>query len=207
MGRRDNDGDGDGAKKCARTDARTDAGDSSIDERRGDEARARGDGVTAREAYEACVTRARDGESVSSAAFVKWSLMSRATRLERLDDDDAFENALRDGLEVAMGECTKARPNAALEEIGRDKRLRAVGGQLALLLCQRGEDEDARNLLRFMGFKHRLGRDVLRYASSPVEACAEASKDADDVVQAFDDALDAETLRFLRGAFVPCAQS
>ena len=82
MGRRDNDGDGDGAKKCARTDARTDAGDSSIDERRGDEARARGDGVTARQAYEACVTRARDGESVSSAAFVKWSLMSRATRLE-----------------------------------------------------------------------------------------------------------------------------
>ena len=201
MGRRDGDGDGDGAKKRARTDARTDAGDSSIDERRGDEARARGDGVTAREAYEACVTRARDGESVSSAAFVKWSLMSRATRLERLDDDDAFENALRDGLEVAMGECTKARPNAALEEIGRDKRLRAVGGQLALLLCQRGEDEDARNLLQFMGFTHRLGRDVLRYASSPVEACAEASKDADDVVRAFDDALDAETLRFLRGAF------
>ena len=156
--------------------------------------------MTARQAYEACVTRALDGDGLERGVR-EMEPHARATRLERLDDDDAFENALRDGLEVAMGECTKARPNAALEEIGRDKRLRAVGGQLALLLCQRGEDEDARNLLQFMGFTHRLGRDVLRYASSPVEACAEASKDADDVVRAFDDALDAETLRFLRGAF------
>jgi len=195
MGRRD----GDVETKRARTESGDD--DDGDDERRGDEARARGDAVAAREAYEACVTRARDGASVSSAAFVKWSLTSRATRLERLDDDETFADALRDGLEVAMREVTTARPDAALEEIGRDKRVRAVGGQLALLLCQRGEDDDARDLLQFMGFTHRLGREVLRYAASPVEASAEASTDADDIVRAFDDALDVETLGFLRGAF------
>jgi methyl-CpG-binding domain protein 4 len=150
-------------------------------------ARRRGDDDEAARLYAARLGDAR----ASSTTHVRYALAAKACG-RAASDAAAFEATLRQGLERAMREAAED----GVEDVGRDARARAIGGQLALSLCQRGANEDASDLLEFLGYSRRLSEEVLRYAEEGARERA-----PEDVARVYDDALDARALRFLGDAF------
>jgi len=74
--------------------------------------------------------------------------------------------------------------------------------RLALLLCQRGDDNEARPLLTALGYRYRLAHDVLHYGWPPALQSDVVSR---RFVVALDDALPPALGSLLRGAFHPTA--
>ena len=89
---------------------------------------------------------------------------------------------------------------------GAGESRRAAQSDLGVLLCQEGRDDEAAEVLTAMGFRYRLGKDVLRY---PVQQekknqkkAAEATMEAHHAyVRAFDGAMPERMLRHLRRVF------
>ena len=175
------------ATRAAMANRRRDDDDDATDATRRDD-----DDAADAAALRAARTR-RDGARASTT-YVRRALAAKA-RGEAFADAAAFEATLRRGLEVAIREAAED----GVEDVGRDARTRAVGGQLALHLCQRGASEDASDLLEFLGYARRLSEDVLRYAEDG--AALRRERPPEGVARVYDDALDARALRFLSDAF------
>lgn len=165
-------------------------------ESEGDAARARGGCVAheAREKYARAMAAEDAEDGCASRVWVKWAMMERRCAVDRFD---ALEAGLRVGLERAMEEALRAGTDAEL--LGSAKGVRDVGSQLALLLCQQAREDEAGDLLEFLGYTHRLGPDVLSYALAP----SDFEKPPDGIVYARDGALSDDVLSWLRDDAFP----
>jgi len=173
-------------------------------ERAGDEKRALGDEPGAYAAYGASVKSCVD---VPSRVFLKLALAWR--RASRLSADsgerEAYERTLKAGLRRATREADDDVDDGIVDiekrasVVGRDRRVRAIGGQLALLYCQDGREAEAAQTLTFLGYEYRLGQRVLRYDLE--HAAATSERIPRGVMHAYDGCLSPAMLASLRRAF------
>ena len=145
--------------------------------------------------------------SSTSSASSSSSLLSSSSCSPHSSDMALAEVLLR-AAAATQAEDTTSPAVAALSDgcagDGGGESRRAAQSDLGVLLCQEGRDDEAAEVLTAMGFRYRLGKDVLRY---PVrqrnnQKKAEATMEAHRAyVRAFDGAMPERMLRHLRRVF------
>ena len=148
--------------------------------------------------------------SSTSSASSSSSLLSSSSCSPH-SSDMALAEALRRAAAATDAEDTTFSAAASSDSCagggdgaGAGESRRAAQSDLGVLLCQEGRDDEAAEVLTAMGFRYRLGKDVLRY---PVQQRNNQKKDEATMdahrayVRAFDGAMPERMLRHLRRVF------